>query len=49
MSKYLLMNWANSGSTQKTEAEITHLGQEVLASPDFKLEELRSFNAHTEN
>jgi hypothetical protein len=49
MSKYLLMNWANSGSTQKTEAEITRLGREVLASPDFKLEELGSFNAHREN
>ncbi|KAF8239969.1 hypothetical protein L208DRAFT_1235171, partial [Tricholoma matsutake] len=49
MSKYLLMNWANTGSTQKTEAEITRLRQEVLASSDFKLEELRSFNANTEN
>ncbi|KAF8231554.1 hypothetical protein L208DRAFT_1469280 [Tricholoma matsutake] len=49
MSKYLLMNWANSGSTQKTKAEIMHLEQEVLASPDFKIEELGSFNAHREN
>ena len=49
MSKYLLMNWANSGSSQKTDAEITRLGREVLASPDFKTEELGSFNAHREN
>jgi hypothetical protein len=49
MSKYLLMNWANSGSSQKTEAEITHLGQEVLASPDFRPGELGSFNARREN
>ena len=49
MSKFLLMNWANSGSTQKTEAEITRLGQEVLSSPDFKVEELGSFNAHQGN
>jgi hypothetical protein len=49
MSKFLLMNWANSGSTQKTEAEITRLGQEVLSSPDFKVEDLGSFDAHREN
>jgi hypothetical protein len=49
MSKFLLMNWANSGSTLKTEAEVTRLGREVLSSPDFKLEDLRSFNAHQEN
>ena len=49
MSTYLLMNWANTGSSQKTEVEITRLGREVLASPDFKTEELGSFNAHREN
>jgi hypothetical protein len=49
MTKFLLMNWANSGSTQKTEAEITRLGREVLSSPDFKVEELQSFDTHREN
>jgi hypothetical protein len=49
MSKFLLMHWANSGSTQKTEAEITRLGREVLSSPEFKVEELGSFDAHREN
>jgi hypothetical protein len=49
MSKYLLMNWANSGSSQKTEAEITRLWREVLVSPDFKREELGSFSARREN
>jgi hypothetical protein len=49
MSKFLLMNWANSGSTQKTEAEITRLGKEVLSSPDFKVEDLGSFDAHREH
>jgi hypothetical protein len=49
MTKFLLMNWVNSGSAQKTEAEITRLGREVLSSPDFKLEELQSFDAHREN
>ncbi|KAF8233560.1 hypothetical protein L208DRAFT_1186183, partial [Tricholoma matsutake] len=49
MSKFLLMNWVNSGSTLKTEAEVTRLGREVLSSPDFKLENLGSFNAHREN
>ena len=46
MSKILLMNWANSGSTWKTEAEITQLEQEVLSSPDFKVEDLGSFDVH---
>lgn len=49
MSKFLLMNWANSGSNQKTEAEVTRLGREVLSSPDFKVEDLGSFDAHREN
>lgn len=49
MSKFLLMNWANSGSTQKTEAEITRLSREVLTSPDFRAEDLGSFDAHREN
>jgi len=49
MTKFLLMNWANSGSTQKTEAKITQLGREVLSLLYFKMEELRSFDAHREN
>ena len=49
MSKFLLMNWANSGSNLKTEAEVTRLGQEVLLSPNFRAEELGTFNAHQEN
>jgi hypothetical protein len=49
MSKFLLINWANSGSSQKTEAEVTRLGQEVLSSPDFKVEDLGLFDAHREN
>jgi hypothetical protein len=49
MTKFLLMNWVNSGSAQKTEAEITWLGREVLSSPDFKVEELQSFDTHCEN
>ncbi|KAF8221567.1 hypothetical protein L208DRAFT_1327219, partial [Tricholoma matsutake] len=49
VSKFLFMNWANSGSTLKTGAEVTRLGREVLSSPDFKLEDLGSFNAHREN
>ena len=49
MSKFLLMNWANSGSSQKTEAELTRLGREVLSSPDFKSEDLGLFDAHREN
>jgi hypothetical protein len=49
MSKFLLMNWANSGSIQKTEPEITRLAREVLSSPEFTLEGLGTFDAHREN
>lgn len=46
MSTFLLMNWANSGSIQKTEAEITCLGREVISSLLFRVENLALFNAH---
>lgn len=49
MSKYLLMTWHNTGSSQKTERELTRLAKEVLGVPDFKPEDLGSFDAHREN
>ena len=43
------MTWHNTGSNQKTERELTRLVKEVLEVPDFKPEDLGSFDAHREN
>jgi hypothetical protein len=49
MTKFLLMNWANTGGNLKSEGEVTRLAQEVLSAPDFNVKDLRTFNAHQEN
>lgn len=49
MSKYLLMNWYHTGSSQKTKQEVTRLVKEVITSPDFSAADLADFNAHQEN
>jgi hypothetical protein len=49
MSKYLLMTWYNSGSSQKTEKELTRLAKEVIGAPEFNPEDLANFDAHREN
>ena len=46
MSKYLLMNWFHTGSTQKSEAEITWLAREVILAPGFQPKDLSGFNVH---
>ncbi|KAF8955383.1 hypothetical protein BDZ97DRAFT_1926897 [Flammula alnicola] len=43
------MSWMNNGNTAKSEAEITAFVQKVIESPDFKKEDLDSFDAHREN
>lgn len=49
MSKYLLMNWFYTGSTQKSEGEVTRLVKEVIGNPEFKPEDLAGFTVHREN
>jgi hypothetical protein len=49
MTKYLLMNWFHTGSSQKSEAEITRLAKEVILAPNFQSKDLLGFNAHQEN
>ena len=49
MSKYLLMTWHNTSSSQKLEKELTWLTKEVLGAPKFKGENLGSFDTHQEN
>ncbi|KAF9461194.1 hypothetical protein BDZ94DRAFT_826153 [Collybia nuda] len=49
MSIYRIMTFFNTGSTTKSAAEANRLVKEVLSSPDFRLSELSSFNAHQKN
>jgi hypothetical protein len=49
MSKYLLMNWHQTGSSQKTEAELNHLVKEVIGNPEFHPDDLADFSTHWEN
>jgi hypothetical protein len=49
MTKYLLMNWYNTGSSQKTEKELTSLAKEVIGALQFLLQDLGNFDAHREN
>ena len=45
----MLMNWKDSGSSTKSDAEVNRLVNDVLLEPNFKLEDLRGFNAAREN
>jgi hypothetical protein len=49
MSKYLLMNWAHTGSAQKSEQEITRLVSEVINHENFHPKDLVGFSARQEN
>jgi hypothetical protein len=44
MTIYCLMTWMNSGSHQKSEAEVTRLVKDVLQSEDFSLKDLDGFS-----
>jgi hypothetical protein len=45
----LLMNWQNTGSSQKSDVEMNRLVHEVALNPEFDLEDLKKFNAQREN
>jgi len=45
----LLMNWVNSGSSQKSNGEVNRLVNDVLQDPKFSVEELRGFDAGRAN
>jgi hypothetical protein len=45
----LLMNWQNTGSSQKSDVEMNRLVNEVALNPEFDLEDLKKFNAQREN
>ena len=44
ISIWHLMNWKNTSSNLKSNSEVTRLVQEVLQAPDFKIQDLSSFN-----
>jgi hypothetical protein len=45
----LMMEWVNTGGPTKSNAEVNRLVHEYICHPDFKLEDLRNFNASREN
>lgn len=45
----MLMNWKDSGTSTKSDAEVNRLVKDVLLDPNFKLEDLRGFNVAREN
>lgn len=46
MTVYLLMEWMITGSNQKSIGEVDRLAS-MVTSPDFNVDELAGFNAHT--
>jgi len=45
----MLMNWKDSGTSRKSDAEINRLVNGVLLDPNFKLQDLQGFNVAREN
>ena len=48
MSVWHLMSWKNTGSTLKSNSEVTRLVHDVLQAPDFNLPDLSRFDASRE-
>jgi hypothetical protein len=49
MSTYLLMEWVNTGSSKKSNAEVDRLVKEVIGAKEFRVDDLRGFNIQREN
>jgi hypothetical protein len=45
---YRFMEWATTGSNQKSHGEVDRLAKDVIGAPDFKVEDLAGFSAHRE-
>jgi hypothetical protein len=45
----MLMNWKDSGTSMKSDAEVNRLVKDVLLDSNFKLEDLQGFNVAREN
>ena len=48
MSIYRLMEWATTGSSQKSQIEVNRLANDVIGAPDFNATDLAGFNARRE-
>jgi hypothetical protein len=48
MSIYRFMEWANTGSHQKTQHELDRSVTDVIAAPDFQADDLASFRASSQ-
>jgi hypothetical protein len=49
MSIWRLMNWKHSGGGQKSDTELTQLVKEVIYADDFKIDDLKGFDASRES
>jgi len=49
MTIYRLMEWLNTGSSQKSMGEVDRLVRDVIRAEDFRVEELQDFSAQREN
>lgn len=49
MSIWRLMSWKLTGSSQKSNAEVTRLVREVIQALDFSIDDLANFNSITES
>ena len=49
MSIWRIMEWMNTGSRSKSEAEVDRLVHGVINTPDFRAEDLQGFGARREN
>jgi Plavaka transposase len=49
MSVFSIVNWMNTGSTQKSEGEVQRLLDDVIGSQDFRVEDLAGVKIRREN
>jgi hypothetical protein len=49
MSRYLLMNWHQTESSQKMEEELNQLVKDVIGNPQFNIADLAGFSTSREN
>ena len=49
MTVWQLMSWKLTGSSQKSNSEVTRLVHEVIQAPDFNVDELAHFSSATES
>jgi hypothetical protein len=42
------MEWATTGSNQKSQAELDRLAKDVISAPDFRVEDFDRFSSHQE-